>query len=137
MNEVLKTKPLGLLFLSRATQVTFPDLVEAFLSEFVKCSVYSDDCVRSLANELDPTLFERPTLAKAWFCAGGGFFEDHFPNSWKDREDVFLWIAKHRVMGVLVEFKKASRRLKGNLEFMIQATEYYPDVFVGAERDQE
>jgi len=57
------------------------------------------------------------------------FHPDHFPEEWKDREDIFLWIAEHYSEPAKDQFQHATDRLKGKLDFMIRATEYDASIF--------
>ena len=129
---VLKEKPFGLLHLSENALLAFPDLVETGLPKLLETgTIYG----RLLAERLDPSIFEREAFARAWFCSGGPFLAEVFPESWRDREDIFLWIAEHSSGAyhlsheITVPYKYASDRLKGNLEVMIQATEYHEGPF--------
>lgn len=131
VKQIIKIKPLGMIFLPQEVLTAFPDLVEKALPKFFEADAEPPHrfCSEILAAKLGPELLHRPTFAKAWFCSGGMFYPDHFPEEWKDREDIFLLIAEHYSKPAKDQFQHATDRLKGKLDFMIRATEYDASIF--------
>ena len=128
LQEILGISPLSLLYVSSEALEAFPCVVEnafpACFSHWKLKRGRSDHTlckgdIRSFGVDLRTKRY----FAEQWFCAGGHFYPDIFPEAWKDDAEIFLWIAEHVSSDKIAQsFQHLSPRLRSDLRFMRKAT---------------
>ena len=153
LREVLTEQPVGLLFVASENLSAHPDLVMNYVGAFLRSEFQSYQY--HLVKRLGTVFFREDNmeLAEAWFRNGGRFDGgcldgDVFPHKWRDRGEIFLWIAEYASRSIpdrvqrhvfgRIAFLPLSDRLKGDLQFMTKVAELVDwPLFCGSESVQK
>lgn len=131
LQKVIDMDPEALRHLSNDAQIQFPELVIDNLKPFL--AVQSNRISGDLLEYIAPDVRTNPSFIEKWFTLGGRFLPRYFPESMRDEEQIFLWLAKHCI--IMSSFQNASDRLKGDRDFVSRLIELQPYAYFDASDD--